>query len=150
MAIRMIFRTNQQRSKKNTDQLNQHQKNWFRRWRTFKKLHGTSNKMTEWKCSLILLPWTQIIYNLGITFWGWIGEGGGGGGQLIGSYMVIIMSLSGSQLLPSTVIIIVSVSRGPNFDLFGPRFHFISFHFSFSFYLFLQTIVDDNTELDTR
>ena len=56
--------------------------------------------------------------------------------------MVIIMSLSGSQLLPSTVIIIVGVSR-------GPRFPFISFHFSFSFYLFLQTIVDDNTELDT-
>ena len=61
--------------------------------------------------------------------------------------MVIIMSLSGSQLLPSTVIIIVGVSRGPNFDLFDPRFPFISFHFSF--YLFLQTIVDDNTELDT-
>ena len=62
------------------------------------------------------------------------------------------MSLSGSQLLPSTVIIIVSVLRGPNFDLFGPRFHFISFHFifHFSFYLFLQTIVDDSTELDTR
>ena len=64
--------------------------------------------------------------------------------------MVIIMSLSGSQLLPSTVIIIVGVSRGPNFDLFDPRFSFISFHFSFSLYLFLQTIVDDNTELDTR
>ena len=68
-------------------------------------LRSCKNKM-EWKCSLILsLPWTQIIYNLRITLWGWIGGGGVGlGGQRIGSYIYGYVSLSGTQFLPSTVL----------------------------------------------